>query len=381
MANFIQHSPKALISYMDQIGGLSANELAYKSELKLSTIKELLISNQPVVTLSELERIAQVLFVPSVYLTTSDDIYVPEIPEIVDHRNQENINNSTYGYNAVVREALKARQDYIHLIESMDGETLPFTLQLSGQNSIADAAVITEYFDFKNQNKKAQHNDYYSSWRSILESKDILIIEKSSHESFGSDGFCLWFDSVPVIVVLSTGQSSERRLFTILHELVHLGLRQSVFDGFISSISSDNSTERYCDSVAGHVIAPFDILESLYDPYLSLDDLVLKVRKKVKASKPAIAIQLKLAGYITDNELKVYLKNLENIKISKRKSGEVKIPASTRIISKYGKYFVQTVISAMYQNNISSTKAKNILGIKDSHKASTFKDVQKKVHM
>lgn len=381
MANFIQHSPKALISYMDQIGGLSANELASKSELKLSTIKELLISSQPVVTLSELERIAQVLFVPSVYLTTSDDIYVPEIPEIVDHRNQENINNSTYGYNAVVREALKARQDYIHLIESMDGEPLPFTLQLSGQNSITDAAVITEYFDFKNQSKKAQHNDYYSSWRSILESKDILIIEKSSHESFGSDGFCLWFDSVPVIVVLSTGQSSERRLFTILHELVHLGLRQSVFDGFISSLSSDNSTERYCDSVAGHVIAPFDILESLYDPSLSLDDLVLMIRKKVKASKPAIAIQLKLAGYITDNELRVYLKKLENIKISKRKSGEVKIPASTRIISKYGKYFVQTVISAMYQNNISSTKAKNILGIKDSHKASTFKDVQKRVHM
>lgn len=366
---------------MDQIGGLSANELAYKSELKLSTIKELLISNQPVITLSELERIAQVLFVPSVYLTTTDDIYVPEIPEIVDHRNQENINNSTYGYNAVVREALKARQDYIDLIESMDGEPLPFTLQLSGQNSIADAATITEYFDFKNQNKKAQHNDYYSSWRSILESKDILIIEKSSHESFGSDGFCLWFESVPVIVVLSTGQSSERRLFTILHEIVHLGLRQSVFDGFISSISSDNSTERYCDSVAGHVIAPFDILESLYDPHLSLDDLVLKVRKKVKASKPAIAIQLKLAGYITNDELKVYLKNLENLKISKRKSGEVKIPASTRIISKYGKYFVQTVISAMYQNNISSAKAKNILGIKDSHKASTFKDVQKRVHM
>lgn len=381
MTNFIQHSPTALISYMDQIGGLSANELAYKSELKLSTIKELLTSNQPVITLSELERIAQVLFVPSVYLTTSDEMYVPEVPEIVDHRNLENIGNSTYSYNAVVREAIQARQDYIHLIESMDSEPLPFTLQLSGQDAISDAAIISKYFDFKGQSKKAQHNDYYSSWRNILESKDILIIEKSSNESFGSDGFCLWFDVVPVIVVLSTGQSAERRLFTILHEVVHLGLRQSVFDGFINSLSNENTIERYCDSVTGHVIAPFEILELLYDPVLTLDELVSKVRKKVKASRPAIAIQLKLAGYITNNELKLYLTKLEDLKISKRKNAEVKIPASTRIISKYGKYFVQTVISAMYQNNISSTKAKNILGIKDTHKASTFKDVQKRVHM
>lgn len=381
MTSFIQHSPSAIRHYMEQIGNLSANELASKTDLKVSVIKQLLNEDTPVITLSELERIAQILFVPSVYLTTMETLYKPEIPQIVDHRNLENIGNSIYGYNAVLREALQARQDYIYLLETMGNEPIPFSLKLTGQDEILDASKISEYFNFKNQDKKAQHNDYYSSWRSILESQDILIIEKSSHESFGSDGFCLWFDVVPVIVVLSTGQSSERRLFTILHELVHLGLRQSVFDGFVSTLSNDNSTERYCDSVAGHVIAPFELLQSLYDPHLSLDELVSKVRKKVKASRPAVAIQLKLAGYITQTELKEYLRQLEDIKISKRPSGEVKIPASTRIISKYGKYFVQTVISAMYQNNISSTKAKSILGIKDSHKASTFKDVQKRVHM
>jgi Zn-dependent peptidase ImmA (M78 family) len=366
---------------MEQIGNLSANELATKADLKLSIVKNLLDSNEPLITLSELERIAQVLFIPSVYLTTNEIKFNPEIPEIVDHRNLENIENSAYGYNSVIREALQARQDYIFLLESMGNDPLPFTLRLSGQDAISDAALISSYFDLNNKNKKAQHNDYYSSWRSILESLDILVIERSCHESFGSDGFCLWFDVVPVIVVLSTGQSSERRLFTILHELVHLGLRQSVFDGFVSSLSNDNSTERYCDSVAGHVIAPFEILEKLYDPNLSVDDLVSKVRNKVKASRPAVAIQLKLAGYISQEELKSYLRKLEDIKVSKRQGGEVKIPASTRIISKFGKYFVQTVISAMYQNNISSTKAKSILGIKDSHKASTFKDVQRRVHM
>ncbi|MDS7931876.1 ImmA/IrrE family metallo-endopeptidase [Acinetobacter sp. V102_4] len=366
---------------MEQIGNLSANELATKSDLKLSVIKGLLSSVEPLITLSELERIAQVLFIPSVYLTTHEISFSPEIPDIVDHRNLENVGNSTYGYNSVIREAIQARQDYIYLLESMGNDPIPFTLRLSGQDAISDSNLISSYFDLKNKSKKAQHNDYYSSWRSILESMDILVIERSSHESFGSDGFCLWFDVVPVIVVLSTGQSSERRLFTILHELVHLGLRQSVFDGFVSTLSNDNYLERYCDSVAGHVIAPFELLEKLYDPNLSIDDLVLKVRSKVKASRPAVAIQLKLAGYITQEELKLYLRNLEDIKISKRQGGEVKIPASIRIVSKFGKYFVQTVISAMYQNNISSTKAKSILGIKDSHKASTFKDVQKRVHM
>lgn len=380
MTDFVPHSHIAITRYMEQIGNLSANELAKKSDIPYETIKKLLNSDIPVLKLSELEKIAQVLFVPSVYLTDSNLEFKPDIPEIVDHRNMEDALNSSYAYQSVIREALKARNDYLYVLEMMGEEPLPFTLTLSGDDEIEDAKLISDYFDLKNQKRSVRHNDYYSSWRNIFESKDILVIEKTSREPFGSDGFCIWFDVVPVIVVLSTGQAAERRLFTIMHELVHLGLRQSVFDGKINLSNNMNKIERYCDAVAGHTIAPFELLESCYQPNLTVDELVSKVRSKAKASRPAIAIQLKLAGYISEKQLRDYLKQLDQIRIAKNK-GEARIPASTKIISQYGRYFVQTVIAAMSHNAISTAAAKNILGIKPTYKPSTLQDVQRQVYM
>ncbi len=58
---------------------------------------------------------------------------------------------------------------------------------------------------------------------------------------------------------------------------------------------------------------------------MTVEELVLKVRSKAKASRPAIAIQLKLAGYISDQQLRDYLKQLEQIRIAKNQSGEAKI--------------------------------------------------------
>ncbi|MEG8243213.1 hypothetical protein MKS77_18850 [Acinetobacter baumannii] len=126
---------------------------------------------------------------------------------------------------------------------------------------------------------------------------------------------------------------------------------------------------------------PLELLEECYQSNLSVDDLVQKVRLKAKASRPAIAIQLKLAGYITEQDLKEYLRSLDFKRIEKNKNNEPHIPASTRIISKYGRYFVQTVIAAMSHNTISASAAKDILGIKASHKVSTLQDVQKRVYM
>lgn len=367
---------------MQQIGNLSAGELAQKlpSDISKAKIEQLLNSSMPVLKLSELEKIAQVLFVPSVYLTDENLVYQSEVPEIIDHRNLQDSGVSSYEYQAVIREALQARNDYIYVLQTLDQEPIPFTLTLTQEDAATDAQSISDYFQIKAQPFHAKHNDYYSSWRNILEANDILVIEKSSRKSFGSEGFCLWFDVVPVIVIFSTGQAAERRLFTMLHELVHLGLRQSVFDGYISKLNSDHKIERYCDSVAGYVIAPQDLLASCFNKEFTLEDNIIKIRKKAKASKAAIAIQLKLEGYITASELKAYLLELTNRNKQKNSNSEVRISAATKIMSHFGMYFVQSVISAMRHNTISITTAKNILGIKPSVAAKALKDIQNKVY-
>ncbi|MFH4130610.1 hypothetical protein WAI76_21755, partial [Acinetobacter baumannii] len=80
MTDFVQHSPIAIRRYMEQIGNLSANELAKKSELPIEKVNSIIIDEKPILKLSELEKIAKILFVPSIYLTNSELEYIPDIP-------------------------------------------------------------------------------------------------------------------------------------------------------------------------------------------------------------------------------------------------------------------------------------------------------------
>ncbi|MFH4268454.1 hypothetical protein WAJ72_22980, partial [Acinetobacter baumannii] len=80
------------------------------------------------------------------YLTNSELEYIPDIPKIIDHRNMNDVFNTSYAYQSVIREALKARRDYLYVLETMGEEPLEFNLALSGDNVIDDAKTIVEYF-------------------------------------------------------------------------------------------------------------------------------------------------------------------------------------------------------------------------------------------
>lgn len=376
MTNLVRHSPTALKRYMTDMD-ISADELGRKTSIK--TIHRALQSNEPVFRLSELESIATALFVPSIYLTMDEHIYSANVPNIIDHRNSNNISTNNYKYKSIIRSAANSREDYLYVLDTMSEIPLDFTLKLSGDNPQEDAKRIREYFGLDStKGRTTKHNDYYSSWRLILEAKDILILEVS--EKVGSDGLCLHYDHLPVIVIFSAGQSPERRLFTMIHELVHLGLQQSIFDGKMITDSANHAIERYCDAVTGYVIAPESILEQAYDPNLTIDDLVNKIRLKAKASRPAIAIQLMLTGYISQAELSEYLDHLTFLNSQKKNNDSPpQIPASTRIVSHFGRYFVQAVMSAMWNSQISMSTAKQILGVKETHKPETMQKINKAV--
>lgn len=52
----------------------------------------------------------------------------------------------------------------------------------------------------------------------------------------------LYYETLPIIAILSSEKSHSRRLFTMIHELVHLGLNQSSIDGDILNSNEKNRT-------------------------------------------------------------------------------------------------------------------------------------------
>jgi Zn-dependent peptidase ImmA (M78 family) len=209
---------------------------------------------------------------------------------------------------------------------------------------------------------------------SIVESKDVIVINKPS-EKYGSDGMSLFFESLPIVVIFSSGQSTSRQLFTLIHELVHLGLGQSVFDGHLTK--SAHEIERYCDSVAGYVVAPTKVIQATYSHEKTVAENVDAIRKQTKASKAAIAIQLRNISLISAADLNAFLDSIQPPE--PKAGGGFGQSKENLVIRYYGKTFVSHVLSALWQENISPSTAQKMLNIKPTSSMSVLNELQAKV--
>ena len=240
----VTHSPKALNHYRKQMS-LSVDLLAKKSNTNL---KKALMGEveSEVFTVKQLESIAKTLVIPTHYLTM-DKVYNRNIPEYIDHRNYSDKNSNDedlYELNKLISEVYKDRENLLHVYDVIEETLENFQLSLSGNNAQEDAQRIRDFLDVDNARLTVEGSDYYKSWRLLLEKKDVLVLEKS-RLSIGSEGLSLFYDVLPIIVIITSGQTPSRKLFTLIHELVHLGLRQSALDGYI--LEADNKTESYCN--------------------------------------------------------------------------------------------------------------------------------------
>jgi Zn-dependent peptidase ImmA (M78 family) len=357
MTNLIQHEPSALKYYRER-SGLSVSSLAKKTNISLDKLEKAETNIGSIFTLSQLEKISTVLFTPAVYFTI-DERYQRDIPKLIDHRNQSDISSDSYEYHLTINDAFKAREDYLHVLESLNDEVPLFDLELTGIDEIKDAELIRAYLGLDTIKPTEQGSDYYKSWRGLLESKGVMVLEYPKLK-FGSDGLAMYYSKMPIIVILSSDQSPSRRLFTLIHELVHLGLKQSVFDG--NDLENTEAEERYCNKVAGNVLAPIELVNRFWNDKKTTLEILTEIRKKTKASKAAIAIQLFYANKIDIKELNELLSSFKTkVKEDKSFFGQKK---QDSVLNEFGKLYVQNVLRAWWSDAISKSAAIDFLGIK-----------------
>ncbi|OOS03251.1 Zn-dependent peptidase ImmA, M78 family [Moraxella cuniculi DSM 21768] len=362
MANYIQHSPLAVRHYREQIG-LSREFLAKKLDIALSTLEKGEQQDRAF-SYNQIQKLAKFLFVPDFYLLT-DQIQDNDIPETVDHRNINPFDDSEdleYKSQKALHELIDNRNNLIYAFESLDESIDQFSLKLSGNDATSDAELIRYWLGVDQAKFKTQNNDdYYRSWRTLIEKNNVMVIELPNIR-IKSEGMAIYYDTLPIIAILSSGQSPSRRLFTMIHELVHLGLRQSAIDG---DILSDNlKLEQYCNQVAGHVLLPKNTADNLYDSTVNLADNINRIRKSVKVSRQAIAIQLKLLGLIDQLSLDAYLSEIDAK--ADGTNANFGIAQKTRTHNQFGKVYLQQVIAAVWHNAIPITTAMKMLRLKDA---------------
>lgn len=312
-------------------------------------------------TFVQLKKIAKV------YRTDISVFYLPEPPDGIEHpvdrrRFPHSITldpEQTYRLNVNILEAHERRERLIELYELLEESPPEVTLKLNEvEGTEITAKKIKDFLQFDEKQLREESKPYAALkfWKQTIETKGILVCQASVHSHLSIKletvrGFSVAHQPLPVIVINSQ-DSPYGRIFTIMHELVHIGLRESVMQntGFRGTRPADDPTEVFCNEVAGKVLVPdHELKEKLNMPTLDAD--LPEMSKYFSVSREVIMRRLLDLGHISKKRYEDFRNHL--LELNKHRSQPSGAPPySTRLINAAGVLFAQTAFKAYYEQKI-----------------------------
>lgn len=287
-----------------------------------------------------------------------------------------------------IRLAQQRRALALELSEDI-GETPPiFSLQttMATDHEVAAAAIRDALgVDHAQQSRWRDPRVAFRSWRSRIEDLGVLVFQASRIESEEASGFAFWAERQPFMVV-NRKDAHARRTFSLLHELVHLMLRQSGvsdldLDGPRST--AHQKLEAFCNQVAASALMPRDtfLAEAAITgkgpgrhEWSEIDIQALATAYSV--SREAVVRRLLTLGRTSDGfyaqKRTQYAVEFQQQRLrDKEKSQGKTIPRNMprETLADYGSPFVRRVLENYHLDRISLSDVSGYLGVKVRHVA------------
>ncbi len=312
-------------------------------------------------TFAQLKKIAKLYrtHLTIFYLPTAPKAFPPLNDYRVIPKSKKPDPDQEYNLKANIVEAHERRQRLIGIYELLEQPppNVSLKVNINASHKIA-AKQITKFLEFERENLP-KTNDLYKTlkfWKQTIEAKGILVCHTSvnTHLSLELEtvrGFCIAQKPFPVIVI-NQKDRSYGRVFTIIHELVHIALGKSIKQntGYSDRRKpSLNETERFCNTVAGEVLVPENELLEIID-LKTLKDDIPKLSKHFQVSNEVILRRLLILKIIPQHKYYAYRKmSLQNYKVPK---GDTKIRSFyyKRLLNTSGEYYARAAFNAYHEN-------------------------------
>ena len=295
---------------------------------------------------------------PTDFRPLADHRRLPE-PLTTDEKQLKELEEQAYRLNANILEAYERRETLIEFYELLEESPPEVTLELSEADAPERAAQEMRDFLQFNTELLQQCNDDRSAfkfWRQIVEEKGILVCQTSVNSHLSIDletvrGFCIAQKPLPVIVV-NPKDSPYGRIFTIVHELVHIALGKSVIQNTGFRGHPDlNPTEIFCNEMAAEVLVPTDELSAIVNLHTLEIDLP-ELSKHFRVSPEVIMRRLLTLRYISLKDYQAYRNDLlEKYQDSSAPTGGG-APYHNRLLNASGEHFARTAFTAYYEQKI-----------------------------
>jgi Zn-dependent peptidase ImmA (M78 family) len=274
-----------------------------------------------------------------------------------------------------IRLARERRETALELFDALKEAppSVPFSIDMNRNPEIV-AYNIRESMNIQLSEQQGWPGYYaaFGAWRRSLEGAGILVFQAPNISTQEMRGFSIPQSVLPVIVV-NSGDWIGGRIFSLIHEFVHIlkneGGLCDLSDSGNRSLS-EQQTEVFCNHVAGAFLVPAEALlnENIVrrnSQSLVWDDRdIWSLARKFKVSREVILRRLLILNRTTNDfyqaKRKEYLAEIRPTK----KQKELKIPIHIKVLARTGRSYARLILTSFNQDKITSSEVSSYLGLK-----------------
>lgn len=333
-------------------------------------------------TVNQAKKFARRVKIPYAWLFLAIPPEKYKLPKNTDYRTFAN--QALLGYSMelqyLVADVAMRRDAMIELYAEMEMPFQRFEQYMDA--SMSDDATVAHTIrsllgiTLERQRKFRNSNEAFNFYMEALSAIGILVFQAGKLEKSVMRGMSI-YDPVFPIIVVNRKDEYNARIFTLMHELVHILTRTpGICDTFSIERQSRFEIEIKCNRVAATVLVPQDAL--ITDPNWSQiqqygwdDDAVQRIARSFSVSREVIIGRFltlnKISFDFYNNKLAQYSDEYEQYKRQQGKKDGF-IPPSTDICSQVGKLYARTIMSAYNQELITPRDASQFLsGLRLQH--------------
>jgi Zn-dependent peptidase ImmA (M78 family) len=264
-----------------------------------------------------------------------------------------------------IRKARKLQSILKDFGENTLGETIK-ELKIGTDNSPQETALnLREKFGITEELQRKTKD----SWKFFRFLREKLGEEKVFNFQLSmpledARGFAL-SDELPRVVVVNSKDIIEARIFTLIHELGHVLLKDTEIS--IPSFIDTNKHEKWCNEFASSFLLPLEMAKRIFeenDKNLTEYDTLKYLSKKYKLSKSMLLYNMVKLKFIAPSDYEEILNKYTKNDYSKTKSGGLGVSAEKKCISELGASFISLVADNIDKKIITYSDALDYLSIK-----------------
>lgn len=277
-----------------------------------------------------------------------------------------------------IRQMVARRETTLNLMGELGAAITPFRLVAHLRENVADIGQRIREATGVSPEQQFGWRDQWEAWRRWREGMDnlgVLVFQFPKVALREVRGLSLLRTPLPVAAINSK-EIPEARSFTLFHEVTHLMLAAAQEE---LSAAKEQRTgeawlemERFAERVAGHVLMPDPMLETVLRalPKVPDDwtlDEVRHLARQFRTTPLATATRLREFGAMSWDQYRSWRAQWDAYvaTLPVRKGGFASPTATS--VSRAGRPFVQLVLEAMDSNRITPVEASRYLGLKYRH--------------